>query len=169
MYRLNTCFYCLCYGHFLFFLLFSHSFYFPLWRKSMSAVLSHTHSLLSRFPSDKGLCFHCACGIMDIFLPPLSHFHLPFFFFSVLILKEIFSKKMYRSFQEHYGKKMEKRSKNRRGKSSRAQCALGLYNGEWIMALNDPRALTIGLLSEREHEKVVLFSGKIGYFYVQME
>lgn len=37
------------------------------------------------------------------------------------------------------------------------------------MALNDPGALRIGRLSEREHEKVVLFSGKIGYFYVQME
>lgn len=37
------------------------------------------------------------------------------------------------------------------------------------MALNDPGDFRIGRLSEREHEKVVLFSGKIGYFYVQME
>lgn len=80
---------------------------------------------------------------------------------------------MYRSFQEHYGEKMKKKERRRIKKGGGNPAMLsahwGLYNGEWIMALNDPRALRIGRLSEREHEKVVLFSGKIGYFYVQME
>lgn len=68
---------CLFYGHFLFFLPFTLSLYFPLWKIRMSAVQSHTRSLLARFPSDTRLCFHCAREIMDIFLPPLSHFHFP--------------------------------------------------------------------------------------------
>lgn len=124
-------------GHFLFFLPFTRSFYFPLWKISMSAVLSHTHSLLVRFPSDKRLCFHCAHGIMDIFLPPLSHFHFPFFTLSLaLILKENVSKKMYRSFQEHYDKKMKKKEEAKTGEGNPAGLSAHwgsiMENGLWL-------------------------------------
>lgn len=111
------------------------SFHSSLWKISMSAVQSHTHSLLARFPSDKRLFFHCAHGIMDIFLPP--PFSLSFSFFSSLSFwKKICLKKMYRSFQVHYGEEKKKKKKQKQeGEIQQGSVRIGasiMENGLWL-------------------------------------